>query len=85
MNDSRQSINSNIEVTGHKPGERPDTDGNDKEDLTPENPYNELGFGFTAYFGMLRTFICYISDPVAFLREYFLQTFLSDRISSTPK
>lgn len=58
MNDSRQSINSNIEVTGHKPGESPGTDGNDKEDLTPENPYNELGFGFTAYFGMLRTFIC---------------------------
>lgn len=58
MNDSHQSINSNIEVTGRKPGESPGSDGNDTEDLTPENPYNELGFGFTAYFGMLRTFIC---------------------------
>ena len=27
------------------------------EDMTPENPYNELGFGFTAYFSMLRIFI----------------------------
>ena len=25
--------------------------------MTPENPYNELGFGFTAYFSMLRIFI----------------------------
>ena len=31
---------------------------NDFEDATADNPYNELGFGFTAYFGMLRTFIC---------------------------
>ena len=31
---------------------------NEFEDATADNPYNELGFGFTAYFGMLRTFIC---------------------------
>ena len=30
----------------------------DDFDATAENPYNELGFGFTAYFQMLRTFIC---------------------------
>ena len=33
-------------------------DEDDDEDATAEDPYNDLGFGFTAYFGMLRTLIC---------------------------
>ena len=44
-------------MTGVRDGRNP-RDEDDDEDATAENPYNELGFGFTAYFGMLRTFIC---------------------------
>ena len=61
MNDktNMESINSDeaIEVTGHRPGQSPGPQDSESEDVTPENPYNELGFGFTAYFNMLRTFI----------------------------
>ena len=58
--DNRYSVNSveQIEVTGVKDGASNPRGEDDHEDATPENPYNELGFGFTAYFGMLRTFIC---------------------------
>ena len=47
-------------MTGIKGGENAPSprDGDDDEDATAENPYNELGFGFTAYFAMLRTFLC---------------------------
>ena len=62
MNDktNMESINNaeGIEVTGYKPGEQPGPQDSESGDATPENPYNELGFGFTAYFNMLQTFIC---------------------------
>ena len=64
MNDNtnRESLNSveNVEVTGFKPNESPQPSSND-EDLTPEDPYNELGFGFKAWFNMLWTFILLFS------------------------
>lgn len=57
----KDSINDDegIEVTGVKDGDRGQSvHDDDDEDDEHENPFNELGFGFTAYFGMLRTFIC---------------------------
>ena len=65
MSDStnRESLNSveNVEVTGFKPNESPQPSSNDEEDLSPEDPYNELGFGFKAWFNMLWTFILLFS------------------------
>ena len=39
----------------------PDGFFSNDEDLTPEDPYNELGFGFKAWFNMLWTFIILFS------------------------
>ena len=60
---SSDSVINNIHVVGKKPGdtssslESPLQQSNDDEDITPPNPYNELGYGFTAYFNLLRTLI----------------------------
>ena len=60
---SSDSVINNIHVVGKKPGdtsssmESPLQQSNEDEDITPPNPYNELGFGFTAYFNLLRTLI----------------------------
>jgi hypothetical protein len=56
-NDSIQDF----EVTGNRNSDAAVAEAEesfDDFDASAENPYNELGFGFTAYFNMLRTFVC---------------------------